>query len=197
MTTRPIDPTSETVGRHESMTADRPRLRSLPSGQPTVSDDAWVAPGATLVGAVTLGSRSSVWYGAVLRGDGDCIEVGEGSNIQDGCVLHTDPGFPLHVGDGVSVGHRAVLHGCDIADGVLVGMGAVVLNGARVGPRSLVAAGAVVLENAEIPAQSLVAGAPAKVRRPLTDDEVAALGENARDYEAATRMHAESAEEVR
>jgi carbonic anhydrase/acetyltransferase-like protein (isoleucine patch superfamily) len=133
----------------------------------------------------------------VLRGDGDRIEVGEGSNIQDGCVLHTDPGFPLHVRDGVSVGHRAVLHGCDIGDGVLIGMGAVLLNGARVGPRSLVAAGAVVLEGMEIPAESLVAGTPAKVRRPLTEEEVAAVRENARRYEATSRMHSESAKQAR
>jgi carbonic anhydrase/acetyltransferase-like protein (isoleucine patch superfamily) len=176
--------------------ADAPRLLALPSGRPTIADDAWIAPGATVVGTVTVGPGSSVWYSAVVRGDGDRIDIGERTNVQDGCVLHTDPGFPLTLGDGISVGHRAVLHGCTVGNDTLVGMGAVVLNGARIGERCLVAAGALVLEGAEIPAGSLVAGAPAKVRRPLTDDEVAALRKNARDYEQATRTHAGSAEPV-
>jgi carbonic anhydrase/acetyltransferase-like protein (isoleucine patch superfamily) len=173
--------------------ADAPRLLALSSGRPTVADGAWVAPGATVVGAVAVGAGSSVWYGAVLRGDGDRIAVGARTNIQDGCVLHTDPGFPLTLGDGVSVGHRAVLHGCTVGDDTLVGMGAVVLNGARIGPRCLVAAGALVLEGVEVPAQSLVAGAPAKVRRELTEEEVARLRANAATYEQLARLHAESA----
>jgi carbonic anhydrase/acetyltransferase-like protein (isoleucine patch superfamily) len=174
--------------------AAAPQLLALPSGRPTIADGAWVAPGATVVGAVTVGAGSSVWYGAVLRGDGDRITVGARTNIQDGCVLHTDPGFPLTLGDDISVGHRAVLHGCTVGDGALVGMGAVVLNGARIGPRCLVAAGALVLEGADIPAQSLVAGAPAKVRRPLTDEEAARLRDNATTYEQLRALHAESAE---
>jgi carbonic anhydrase/acetyltransferase-like protein (isoleucine patch superfamily) len=174
--------------------AGAPQLLALPSGGPSIADGAWVAPGATVVGAVTVGTGSSVWYGAVLRGDGDRIVVGERTNIQDGCVLHADPGIPLTLGDGISVGHRAVLHGCTVGDDSLVGMGAIVLNGARVGPRCLVAAGALVLEDADIPAQSLVAGAPAKVRRPLTDDEVARLRENATTYEQLMHLHAGSAE---
>ena len=169
-----------------------PRILDLPTGRPAVADDAWVAPGATVVGAVTVGPGSSVWYGAVLRGDGDRISVGARTNIQDGCVLHADPGIPLTVGDGVSVGHRAVLHGCTVGEDALIGMGAVVLNGARIGPRCLVAAGALVLEGVEIPAQSLVAGSPAKVRRPLTDDEVERLRENTRTYERLMRLHADS-----
>lgn len=175
---------------------DGPRILALPSGAPTIAADAWIAPGATVVGAVTVGAASSVWYGAVLRGDGDRIDVGARTNIQDGCVLHADPGLPLTLGDGISVGHRAVLHGCTVGDDTLVGMGAVVLNGARIGPRCLVAAGALVLEGAEIPAQSLVAGAPAKVRRPLTDDEVERLRANAATYEQLMRLHAGSAEPV-
>ena len=171
---------------------DAPRLLALPSGRPTVADGAWVAPGATLVGAVTVGAGSSVWYGAVLRGDGDRIVVGARSNIQDGCVLHADPGLPCAVGDGVTVGHRAVLHGCTVGDGALVGMGATVLNGARIGPGCLVAAGALVLEGVEIPERSLVAGSPAKVRRPLTDDEVARLRTNAETYERLAREHADA-----
>jgi carbonic anhydrase/acetyltransferase-like protein (isoleucine patch superfamily) len=170
-----------------------PRLLALPSGRPAIAEGAWVAPGATVVGAVTVGAGSSVWYGAVLRGDGDRIVVGARTNIQDGCVLHADPGLPLALGDGISVGHRAVLHGCTVGDDSLVGMGAVVLNGARIGPRCLVAAGALVLEGVEVPAGSLVAGAPAKVRRTLTDEEVARLYANAATYERLARLHAESA----
>jgi carbonic anhydrase/acetyltransferase-like protein (isoleucine patch superfamily) len=174
--------------------AGAPQLLALPSGRPSIADGAWVAPGATVVGAVAVGAGSSIWYGAVLRGDGERIVVGERTNIQDGCVLHADPGIPLTLGDGISVGHRAVLHGCTVGDDTLVGMGAVVLNGARIGPRCLVAAGALVLEGADIPAQSLVAGAPAKVRRTLTDEEVARLRENATTYEQLMRQHAGSAE---
>jgi carbonic anhydrase/acetyltransferase-like protein (isoleucine patch superfamily) len=181
---------------HTTSNPAAPLLLALGDARPAVDDDAWVAPGATLVGAVTIGPASSVWYGAVLRGDGDRITVGARTNIQDGCVLHADPGIPLTLGDGISVGHRAVLHGCTVDDDTLVGMGAVVLNHARIGPRCLVAAGALVLEGVEIPAQSLVAGAPAKVRRALTDDEVERLRGNATTYEQLMRRHAESAEPV-
>ena len=158
--------------------------------EPEVSEDAWVAPNATLVGKVRLGAEASVWFGAVLRGDGDRIEVGEGSNIQDGCVLHADPGFPVHVGTGVSIGHRAVVHGCVLEDGVLVGMGAVVMNGARIGHGSLVAAGTVVLEGTEIPPRSLVAGVPGKVRRELAEDEVQGLQGTAERYRARRLQYA-------
>lgn len=168
-----------------------PTLLGLDGTAPQVADDAWVAPGVTLVGAVTLRSKASVWFGSVLRADGDRIEIGEGSNVQDGCVLHTDPGFPLALGSGVSVGHRAVLHGCTVEDDVLVGMGAVVLNGARIGRGSLVAAGAVVLEGTEVPPGSLVAGVPAKVRRTLTAEEVERNRENARVYLGLRARYAE------
>ena len=180
------------------MTSDLPAplLLALGDARPAVDDTAWVAPGATLIGAVTLGPGASVWYAAVLRGDGDTITIGARTNIQDGCVLHADPGIPLTLGEGITVGHRAVLHGCTVGDDTLIGMGAVVLNHAQVGPRCLVAAGAVVSEGAEIPAQSLVAGVPAKVRRPLRDDEVERLRANAAGYERLTRPHAEDAEPV-
>src|SRR3954453_9138214 len=115
---------------------------SLDGSRPQVDPSAWVAPDAVLVGDVTVGPEASVWYTTVLRGDGDAIVVGARSNIQDGCGLHTDPGLRLVVGAGVSVGHRAVLHGCVVEDDVLVGMGAIVMNGGRIGARSLVAAGA-------------------------------------------------------
>ena len=160
--------------------------------EPEVADDAWVAPGAYLVGRVRVGSRSSVWYGAVLRGDGDAISVGVGSNVQDGTVVHADPGFPAVIGDGVVVGHGAVVHGCTVEDGSLIGMGSRVLNGARIGAGSLVAAGAVVLEGTQVPPGSLVAGVPAKVRRPLTDDESAGIRAGAEQYVERARQHARS-----
>ncbi len=159
---------------------------------PEVADDAWVAPGAVLVGEVRLGSRSSVWYGAVLRGDGGSITVGAGSNVQDGTVVHADPGFPAVIGDGVVVGHGAVVHGCTVEDGSLIGMGSRVLNGARIGAGSLVAAGAVVLEGTQVPPGSLVAGVPAKVRRPLTEDEAAGIRAGAEQYVERAQQHARS-----
>jgi len=158
--------------------------------EPEVSAEAWVAPNATLVGKVTLAAEASVWFGAVLRGDGDRIEVGTGSNVQDGCVLHADPGFPLLVGSGVSIGHNAVVHGCVVEDDVLVGMGAVVMNGARVGRGSLVAAGTVVLQGTDVPAGSLVAGVPGKVRRSLTGEEMQGLQGTAERYRSRRLRYA-------
>ncbi len=165
-------------------------LITLDGSAPEVAEDAWVAPTAVLVGQVRLGSGSSAWYGAVLRGDGGSITVGAGSNVQDGCVVHADPGFPATIGDGVVVGHNAVVHGCTVEDGSLIGMGATVLNGAVIGAGSLVAAGAVVLEGTQVPPGSLVAGVPAKVRRPLTEDEAAGIAAGAANYVARARTHA-------
>lgn len=144
--------------------------------------DAWIASSAVLIGDVVIGSRSSVWFGAVVRADQDAIRIGQDSNLQDGVVLHTDRGLVLRVGDRVSVGHLAVLHGCTVEDDVLIGMHATVLNGARVGAGSIVAAGAVVLEGSDIPPRSLVAGVPARVRRATTDDELTSNRKNAEDY---------------
>jgi carbonic anhydrase/acetyltransferase-like protein (isoleucine patch superfamily) len=156
---------------------------------PQVPATAWIAPSANLIGQVTLGEHASVFYTAVLRGDMDSITIGERSNIQDGCVAHTDPGHPVVVGSGASVGHRAVLHGCTVEDDALIGMGAVVLNGAVVGAGSLVAAGAVVTEGMQIPPGSLVAGVPAKVRRELDEDAKEALRQNARTYVDLAAKH--------
>lgn len=160
------------------------------SGQaPVVDPSAWVAPNATVVGDVVLGERVSVWYSAVLRGDGDRITVGAGSNLQDGVVLHTDPGFHLQVGTGVSVGHNAILHGCRIEDDVLVGMGAVVMNGAVIGAGSMVAAGALVPAGVVIPPRSLVVGAPGKVRRATTQKEIGGIELNATFYVELAAAH--------
>lgn len=157
---------------------------------PRVADDAFVARNATLIGDVTLASGSSVFYGAVLRGDTDSIRLGEGSNLQDNVVVHCDAGVPTSIGANVSVGHGAVVHGCTIEDDCLIGMGATVMNHAVIGAGSLVAGGAVVLEGTIVPPRSLVAGVPAKVRRELSDDEIAGIRANAAHYVELARAHA-------
>ncbi len=156
---------------------------------PTVAVSAWVAPNATLAGAVTLGERASVFYGAVLRGDMDSITIGDDTNLQDNVTVHVDTGVPTVVGARVSVGHAAVLHGCTIEDDCLIGMSATVLNRAVVGSGSLVAAGSVVLEDTVIPPRSLVAGVPAKVRRAITDEEFAKIQRNYRSYLELSAAH--------
>lgn len=161
---------------------------------PEIHESAWVAPNATVIGRVTIGAEAGIWYNAVLRGDMDSITVGARSNIQDGCVLHADPGFPLEVGEGVSVGHNATLHGCTIGNDVLVGMGATVLNGARVGAGTLIAANALVPQGAEIPPNSLVAGVPAKVRRELAEGEGDHIKLNAAVYVHMREMHTQATE---
>lgn len=149
---------------------------------PEIDERAWVAPNAVVIGRVKLAAEVGVWYNAVLRGDAEAIALGERTNIQDGCVLHADPGFPLTVGAGVTVGHNAILHGCTIGDDVLVGMGATVLNGAQVGAGTLIAANALIPEGAVIPPGSLVAGVPGKVRRELGDAELERIKLNAAVY---------------
>lgn len=166
------------------------RRVALDGLQPSVATTAWVAPDAVLVADVHVGDAASVWYGAVLRADGDRIAVGAGSNLQDGVVVHADPGLPVTLGAGVSVGHRAVLHGCTVEDDVLIGMGAILLNGARVGRGSLVAAGTVLLEGTDVPPGSLVAGVPGKVRRATTEDEKQRIKDNATSYQALRERHA-------
>lgn len=167
-----------------------PLIREFDGHSPRVEATAWVAPNATLVGRVTLGAEASVFYGAVLRGDTDTITLGARSNLQDNVVVHCDAGKPTSIGAGVSVGHGAVVHGCTIEDDCLIGMHATVLNGAVIGAGSLVAGGAVVLEGTVVPPRSLVAGVPAKVRRELTDDELAGIRANAAHYVELSRAHA-------
>lgn len=166
-----------------------PVIVPLPDRVPEVDDQAWLAPGATVVGAVRLGPLVSVWYGAVLRGDGDSITIGARSNVQDGCAVHADPGFPVVLGEGVSVGHNAVVHGCTIEDDVLVGMGAIVMNGCRVGAGSMIGAGALLPAGTVVPPGSLVVGAPGKVRRETTDEERGLITLNAEHYLAALALH--------
>ena len=145
----------------------------LPLGDrvPDVHPEAWLAPHSVVSGRVTIGAETSIWYGASARGDAEDITIGNGSNLQDNAVIHADVGFPAVIGDHVSVGHAAVLHGCTVGEGTIIGMGSVVLNGAVIGAGSLVAAGAVVLEGTQVPPGSLVAGVPAKVRRELTEEQ--------------------------
>jgi carbonic anhydrase/acetyltransferase-like protein (isoleucine patch superfamily) len=142
----------------------------------------FIAPNASIIGDVVLHANTSIWFNCVLRGDADRIEIGAGSNIQDGTVMHADPGFPMTVGERVTVGHNAMLHGCTIGDGSLVGIGAVVLNGAKVGKGCLIGASALVTEGMDIPDGSLVLGSPARIRSQLSAEQRQALALNADHY---------------
>ena len=166
-------------------------LHTLDGMAPEVAEDAWVAPGARLIGRVTLEAGAAVWFNAVLRGDNEPIVVGRGSNVQDGCVCHTDWGFPLTIGPDCTIGHMAILHGCTIGETSLVGMGATVLNGAVIGNGVLIGAGALVTEGKRIPDNTLVVGRPGKVVRDLTADEIEGLRRSAEGYRAnAARFRA-------
>lgn len=157
-------------------------LYSVDDRFPLFADGAWAAPSADLVGDVRLGERASVWFGAVIRADNTPIFIGDDSNIQDGAVCHSDPGFPLTIGARVTVGHQAILHGCTIADDCLIGMGARILNGAMLASDCLVGAGALVTEGKSFPAGSLIVGAPARPVRQLTEEEKQALRISAAHY---------------
>ncbi len=157
--------------------------------KPTFGREVFVAPGATVLGDVHIGDFSSVWYQAVLRGDNDIIRVGRRSNLQDGVIVHVDPGRPVIVGDEVTVGHRAILHGCKVEDCTIIGMGTIVLNGAVVGSESIVGAGAVVPEGKAIPPRSLVLGVPGRVVRMLSDADVERIRRNADVYVAHARYY--------
>ena len=150
--------------------------------EPHVPASAWVAPNATVVGRVSLGEQSSVWFGAVLRGDSDTLTLGARVNVQDNAVLHADTSFPLVIEDDVTIGHQAMVHGCHVEAGCLIGIQAVVLNGARIGAGSLVGAGALVTEGKVFPPRSLIVGSPAKLLRELTEEESARLLHSAAHY---------------
>ncbi|MEU3331858.1 gamma carbonic anhydrase family protein [Glutamicibacter creatinolyticus] len=162
---------------------------TIDGATPKVAQNVFVAPTATLSGDVELGERASAFYGVSVRGDSAPIRVGAGTNLQDNVVLHADAGFPCTVGQSVSVGHSAVVHGASVGDGCLVGMSATIMNGAVIGEQCLVAAGALVLEGTQVPPRSLVAGVPAKVRRELTEEEVAGLSKNADTYLELAAKH--------
>lgn len=156
---------------------------------PFVDDSAFIAPGASVIGRVRIAAEVSIMFGAVIRGDREDIQVGAGSNLQDNAVIHSDPGFPVSIGRGVSIGHVACVHGATIDDDVIVGMGATVLNGARIGAGSIIAAGAVVKEGQVIPPGSLVAGVPGQVRRETTDEERSHIQANAQTYRDLGRSY--------
>ena len=156
---------------------------------PDVHPDAWVAPNATLIGKVKLEKNSSIWFNAVLRGDIELISIGENSNIQDGSVLHTDPGYNLNVGKGVTVGHMVMLHGCQISDDTLIGIGSIILNNAKIGKNCIIGANSLITENKIIPDNSLVVGSPGRVLRKVTEEEIQAIHENAKHYVEGSKKY--------
>ena len=149
---------------------------------PEVHPDSWVASNATLIGKVKLEKNSSIWFNAVLRGDIELISIGENSNIQDGSVLHTDPGYKLNVGKGVTVGHMVMLHGCQISDDTLIGIGSIILNNAKIGKNCIIGANSLITENKIIPDNSIVVGSPGRVLRKVSEEEIKAIHENAKHY---------------
>jgi len=164
-------------------------------GPTLLGEGHFIAPNAAVIGNVVMHERSSVWFSCVLRGDADLIEIGAGSNIQDGTVMHADPGFPMTVGENVTVGHNAMLHGCTIGDGSLIGINAVVLNGAKIGRNCLIGANALVTEGTQVPDGSMVLGSPGKVKKQLSAEEQEALGINAAHYVSNAERYASGLEE--
>jgi carbonic anhydrase/acetyltransferase-like protein (isoleucine patch superfamily) len=167
-------------------------LLPFEGAEPVLAPDAIVLPTATLVGRVSVGARASIWYGCVLRADEEQIWIGADTNIQDGTVIHADPGFPALVGDRVTVGHGAILHGATVDSDCLIGMRAVVLNGVHIGRNSLVAAGTVLREGTDVPPRSLVAGIPGAVKRELREDEIEAIASGWKGYVERARRHQKS-----
>ncbi len=165
--------------------------------RPTFLGDYWIAPDAAVIGAVTVGRNVSVWFKSVVRADNDTITIGDGTNIQDACVLHVDPGVPLKLGANVSVAHQVMLHGCTVHDGALIGINAVVLNHAVIGEDAIVGANSLIAEGKEIPPRSLVLGSPGRVVRTLTEEQVAGIRRIARSYQEKARMYRESFAEWR
>jgi carbonic anhydrase/acetyltransferase-like protein (isoleucine patch superfamily) len=163
---------------------------------PRIADGAWVADSAQVIGSVVLGENASVWFGAVLRGDNETLAIGRNTNVQDLSVLHSDMGSPLTLGEGVTIGHQVMLHGCTIGDNTLIGIQAVILNKARIGRNSIVGAGSVVTEGKEFPDNSLIVGAPAKVVRTLDDAAAARLRESAEHYVGNARRYAKGLRKI-
>lgn len=166
-----------------------PLLLRLPESEPSIDGSVFRAPGSVIAGDVAIGPESSVWYNVVIRADVSPVRIGARTNIQDGSLLHADPGFPCEIGDDVTVGHHAIVHGAKVGNGALIGMGAVLLNGVDIGPEAIVAAGAVVTEGTVVPAGTLVAGIPAKVKRELDAGDRARGREAARSYVRNAERH--------
>jgi carbonic anhydrase/acetyltransferase-like protein (isoleucine patch superfamily) len=164
-------------------------LYQLDEFVPQLADGAWVADSAQVIGNVVLAEDANVWFGAVLRGDNEALRIGRGSNVQDGTVMHTDMGYPLTIGDKVTIGHQVMLHGCTVGDGSLIGIHAVVLNGAKIGRHCLVGAGSLVPEGKEFPDGSLIVGTPARVVRQLTPEQIEGLERNAEHYVENARRY--------
>jgi len=160
------------------------------------SDNHWIAASADLMGNILIGAEANIWWHAVLRGDNEPIVIGDRSNIQDGSVLHTDPGFPLTVGANVTVGHMCMLHGCEIGDGSLIGIGSTVLNGAKIGRNCLIGAHSLITEGKEIPDNSLVMGSPGKVIREMDASQIAGLKENADGYVERAQRYAKELRQI-
>lgn len=171
-------------------------LYELDGVAPRLADGAWVADSAQVIGGVVLGENASVWFGAVLRGDNETLTIGRDTNVQDGSVLHSDMGSPLTLGEGVTIGHQVMLHGCTVGDNSLIGIQAVILNKARIGRNSIVGAGAVVTEGKEFPDNSLIIGAPAKVVRTLDEAAVAKLRQSAQHYVENGRRYAKGLRKI-
>jgi len=167
-------------------------IYALDGRTPRLGRDVYVAPNATVIGDVELGAEVSIWFGAVLRGDVERLTIGGRSNVQDNSVLHSDPGSPLTLGEGVTVGHRVILHGCTVGDGALIGMGATVLNDARIGRNCLVGANALITEGKEFADGMLIVGSPARVIRPLTPAELVRLAESAKRYAERGKIYGKS-----
>jgi len=162
-------------------------LYALDGVSPQIAEDSWIAPDANLIGKIVVEEGASIWFGATLRGDNEVIHLGAGSNIQENSILHTDMGYPLTIGAGCTIGHKAMLHGCTIGENSLIGMGATVLNGAKIGKNCLIGANALITEGKEIPDGSLVMGAPGKVIRQLDDAAIEGLRKSALNYQANMR----------
>lgn len=163
-------------------------LYALGDSAPQLHDDTWVAPDANLIGKVVLEEGASVWFGTTIRADHDEIRVGKGSNVQENCVMHIDPGYPLIIGENCTIGHKVMLHGCTIGDNSLIGMGAIVLNGAKIGKNCLIGAGALVTEGKEIPNGSMVLGSPGKVVRELNAATIQGMTMSALHYQENMRL---------
>ncbi|NRB17089.1 MAG: gamma carbonic anhydrase family protein [Rhodobacteraceae bacterium] len=171
-------------------------IYALGEHKPQIHDDSWVAPDANLIGKVVIEQGASVWFGCTVRADHEEIRVGEGSNVQENCVMHIDAGYPLTIGQNCTIGHKVMLHGCTIGDNTLVGMGAIVLNGAKIGKNCLIGAGALITENKEIPDNSLVMGSPGKVVRTVDAALAEKLRQSAEHYQDNMRRFRAELKEV-